>query len=246
MPSAIWKHAPHRSRFFGFFSLCVTATVGVAMAGNLFTFFVFYELLTLATYPLVVHRGTEKALRAGHIYLAYTLGGGALLLVGTVWLYGLAGQVDFVHGGSLAALPPEAAGQLKIIFLLLIAGLGVKAALVPLHGWLPQGDGGAGTGLGAAARGGRGQGRRLRRRADRLRDLRCRIRSSLGVLDATGGDRRDRPSSGAACVRMFQDDLKRRLAYSTVSQVSYIVLGVALFGLVGPLAGSSIWCIRGS
>jgi multicomponent Na+:H+ antiporter subunit D len=72
--------APHRSRFFGFFSLCVTATVGIALAGNLFTFFIFYELLTLATYPLVVHRGTEKALRAGNIYLAYTLVGGALLL----------------------------------------------------------------------------------------------------------------------------------------------------------------------
>jgi multicomponent Na+:H+ antiporter subunit D len=105
--------APNRSRFFGFFSLCVTATVGVAMAGNLFTFFLFYELLTLATYPLVVHRGTDKALRAGHVYLAYTLGGGAVLLIGTVWLYGLAGQVDFVHGGSLAALPPDTAGQLQ-------------------------------------------------------------------------------------------------------------------------------------
>lgn len=88
--------APHRSRFFGFFSLCVTATVGVAMAGNLFTFFIFYELLTLSTYPLVVHRGSPQALRAGNVYLAYTLGGGALLLLGTVWLYGLAGQVDFV------------------------------------------------------------------------------------------------------------------------------------------------------
>ena len=60
--------APHRSRFFGFFSLCVTATMGIAMAGNLFTFFVFYELLTLSTFPLVVHRGTEKAMRAGTIY----------------------------------------------------------------------------------------------------------------------------------------------------------------------------------
>ena len=59
----------HRSRFFGFFSLCVGATVGIAMAGNLFTFLVFYELLTLATFPLVVHRGTAEALRAGRTYL---------------------------------------------------------------------------------------------------------------------------------------------------------------------------------
>lgn len=58
------EHSPHRSRFFGFFSLCVSATVGLALAGNLVTFVIFYELLTLATYPLVAHRGTPDALRA--------------------------------------------------------------------------------------------------------------------------------------------------------------------------------------
>ena len=62
--------SPHRSRFFGFFSLCVSATVGLALAGNLFTFVIFYELLTLATYPLVAHRGTPEALRGARIYLA--------------------------------------------------------------------------------------------------------------------------------------------------------------------------------
>src|SRR5690606_20499414 len=61
--------SPHRSRFFGFFSLCVTATVGIAMAANLFTFFFFYELLTLSTYPLIVHRGTDDAIRGGNTYL---------------------------------------------------------------------------------------------------------------------------------------------------------------------------------
>ena len=132
------EHQPHRSRFFGFFSLCVSATVGLALAGNLFTFLIFYELLTLATYPLVAHRGTPEALRGARIYLAYTLGGGALLLIGTVWLYLLAGPTEFVEGGVLSRLPAEYHGQLQIIFLLLIAGLGVKAALVPLHGWLPQ------------------------------------------------------------------------------------------------------------
>ncbi|MCU0809802.1 MAG: hypothetical protein MUE59_01975 [Thiobacillaceae bacterium] len=228
--------APHRSRFFGFFSLCVTATVGVAMAGNLFTFFVFYELLTLATYPLVVHRGTEKALRAGHIYLAYTLGGGALLLVGTVWLYGLAGQVDFVHGGSLAALPPEAAGQLKIIFLLLIAGLGVKAALVPLHGWLPLAmvaPAPVSALLHAVAvvkAGAFGIVRIV------YEVFGVEFAAFLGLLT---------PLAIVAAITivwgslraLFQNDLKRRLAYSTVSQVSYIVLGVALFGPLGTVGG---------
>ena len=78
--------SPNRSRFFGYFSLCVTATVGLAMAGNMLTFLVFYEALTLTTYPLVVHRGTEVARRAGRSYLAYTLFGGVLVLAGTIWL----------------------------------------------------------------------------------------------------------------------------------------------------------------
>ena len=62
------EKSPHRSRFFGFFSLCVSATIGLALAGNLFTFVIFYELLTLATYPLVAHRGTPEALRGARIY----------------------------------------------------------------------------------------------------------------------------------------------------------------------------------
>ncbi|MFP5381582.1 MAG: complex I subunit 5 family protein, partial [Gammaproteobacteria bacterium] len=228
--------APHRSRFFGFFSLCVTATVGVAMAGNLFTFFVFYELLTLATYPLVVHRGTEKALRAGHVYLAYTLGGGALLLVGTVWLYALTGQVDFVNGGSLAALPPETAGTLKIIFLLLIAGVGVKAALVPLHGWLPMAmvaPAPVSALLHAVAvvkAGAFGIVRIV------YEVYGVEFAASLGLL---------LPLAVIASITivwgsvraLYQDDLKKRLAYSTVSQVSYIALGVALFGPVGTVGG---------
>ncbi|PKO73149.1 MAG: proton-conducting membrane transporter [Betaproteobacteria bacterium HGW-Betaproteobacteria-17] len=228
--------APHRSRFFGFFSLCVTATVGVAMAGNLFTFFLFYELLTLATYPLVVHRGTDKALRAGHVYLAYTLAGGALLLIGTVWLYGLAGQVDFVQGGSLAALPPETAGQLQLIFLILIAGLGVKAALVPLHGWLPMAmvaPAPVSALLHAVAvvkAGAFGIVRVV------YEVYGIEFAQSLALL---------LPLAIAASITiiwgslraLFQDDLKRRLAYSTVSQVSYIVLGVALFGPLGTIGG---------
>ncbi|MDP3586341.1 MAG: proton-conducting transporter membrane subunit [Thiobacillus sp.] len=228
--------APNRSRFFGFFSLCVTATVGVAMAGNLFTFFLFYELLTLATYPLVVHRGTEKALRAGHIYLAYTLGGGALLLIGTVWLYGLAGQVDFAPGGTLSTLPPDTAGQLQIIFLLLIAGVGVKAALVPLHGWLPLAmvaPAPVSALLHAVAVVKAGAfgivrivyevyGIEFAQSLSLLLPL--AIVASITIL-------------WGSLRALFQDDLKRRLAYSTVSQVAYIVLGVTLFGPVGTIGG---------
>ncbi len=132
------ENSPHRSRFFGFFSLCVSATVGLALAGNLLTFVLFYELLTLATYPLIAHRGTPEALRGARIYLAYTLSGGVLLFTGTVWLYSIAGSIPFVEGGTLNQLHPDYHPQLKVIFLLMMIGLGVKAALVPLHGWLPQ------------------------------------------------------------------------------------------------------------
>lgn len=67
---------PNRSRFFGFFSLCVTATVGISFAGNLVTFLLFYEMLSLVTYPLVAHYGSKTALKAARLYLFYTLSGG--------------------------------------------------------------------------------------------------------------------------------------------------------------------------
>lgn len=228
--------APNRSRFFGFFSLCVTATVGIAMAGNLFTFFFFYELLTLSTYPLVVHRGTSSALRAGDFYLAYTLAGGAVLLTGVVWLYGLLGQVEFVPGGTASALGPAYANQLRLIFLLLIIGVGVKTALVPLHGWLPRAmvaPAPVSALLHAVAvvkAGAFGVVRVV------YEVFGVALTQSLGLLT---------PLAVAACITiiwgslraLWQDDLKRRLAYSTISQVSYIVLGIALYGPIGTIGG---------
>lgn len=226
----------HRSRFFGFFSLCVTATMGIAMAGNLFTFFVFYELLTLATYPLIVHRGTPQAMRGGTVYLAYTLGGGAMLLTGIVWLHGLTGSADFAHGGYLSSLGPDYGGQLQLVFLLLIAGVGVKAALVPLHGWLPKAmvaPAPVSALLHAVAV--------VKAGAFGVERI---VYEVYGVDFAQSLDLLT-PLAVAAAVTivwgsfraLFQDDLKKRLAYSTVSQVSYIVLGTALFGPVGTVGG---------
>jgi multicomponent Na+:H+ antiporter subunit D len=228
--------SPHRSRFFGFFSLCVTATAGVAMAGNLFTFFVFYELLTLSAYPLILHRGTKDSIRAGNIYLAYTLTGGAVLLVGVVWLYSLLGEVKFVPGGVAATLGPEYTTQLQIIFLLLIAGLGVKAALVPLHGWLPKAmvaPAPVSALLHAVAVVKAGAfgivrvvyevyGIEFSQRLDLLTPL-----ALVASITIIWGSLR----------ALWQDDLKRRLAYSTVSQVSYIILGVAVFGMISTIGG---------
>lgn len=228
--------SPHRSRFFGFFSLCVTATVGVALAGNLITFLLFYELLTLSTYPLIVHRGTEEARRAGRTYLMYTIAGGALLLVGTVWLYNVAGSLDFTHRGVVAGLGASNRAALIVIFVLLIAGLGVKAALIPLHGWLPRAMAAPAPvsallhAVAVVKAGAFG----IVRVVDDIYGV--EFAASLGV---TG------PLAVLAAMTiiygslraLFQDDLKRRLAFSTVSQVSYITLGIAIAGPMATIGG---------
>lgn len=230
------ENAPNRSRFFGFFSLCVASTMGIALAANLFTFIVFYELLTLSTYPLVVHRGSEKALRAGRTYLAYTLGGGVALLLGATWLYALIGPVEFQRGSGPVALHHAPTGQLVVIWWLLVVGLGVKAALAPLHGWLP-------TAMVAPApvsallhavavvkAGAFGIVRLVYDIYGIVFSAALGVLAPLAVIAAV--------TILYASVRaLFQSDLKRMLAFSTVSQVSYIVLGVALFGPLGSVGG---------
>ena len=230
------EHSPHRSRFFGFFSLCVSATVGLALAGNLFTFVIFYELLTLATYPLVAHRGTPEAMRGARIYLTYTLGGGMLLLIGTVWLHVLAGPAVFVEGGTLHRLPEQYHPQLKMIFLLLIAGLGVKAALVPLHGWLPQAmvaPAPVSALLHAVAVVKAGAFGIVRVVYDVYG---VNFTDQLGLLGILGVVAAVTIIYGSVRA-LYQDNLKKRLAWSTVSQVSYIALGTAILGPVGTVGG---------
>lgn len=228
--------APRRSRFFGFFSLCVTATMGIALAGNLVTFFLFYELLTLTTYPLVVHRGTEKAMAAGGTYLAYTLGGGMLLLAGVVWLHALLGTVEFTHGGVMGALGPETRPALTAIFVLVIAGVAVKAAVVPFHGWLPQAmvaPAPVSALLHAVAVVKAGAFGIVRICYDVFG---IEFAADLGVLVPLALFASATILWGSLRA-LVQDDLKRRLAYSTISQVSYVVLGVGLFGPVGTIGG---------
>jgi multicomponent Na+:H+ antiporter subunit D len=230
------EDSPHRSRFFGFFSLCVTATTGIALSANLVTFLTFYELLTVTTYPLIVHRGTKEAVRGGKIYLTYTLVGGAILLLAVVWLHSLAGPVVFKERGILQSLIPSHRGELQIIFLLFMLGLGVKAAIVPLHGWLPKAmvaPAPVSSLLHAVAVVKAGAFGIVRIVYDVYG---AQTAAALGVLQ---------PLAIAAGVTiiygsvraLFQDELKKRLAYSTVSQVSYIVLGVAILGPVATIGG---------
>ena len=225
---------PNRSRFFGFFSLCVASTVGIALAGNLFTFLLFYEFLTLSTYPLVVHRGSAKALHAGRVYLAYTMGGGILLLLGVAALHVLVGDVEFAAGAMLPIADETLYPALRVIFVLLIVGLGVKAALVPLHGWLPLAmvaPAPVSALLHAVAVVKAGAFGIVRVIYDVYG---ITFAWQLGLLDPLALIAAFTIIYGSLRALM-QTDLKRRLAFSTVSQVSYIILGIALFGPLGTI-----------
>lgn len=233
---AYLEESPHRSRFFGFFSLCVMATMGIALAGNLITFFVFYELLTIVTYPLVVHRGTGTALHAGRVYLIYTLSGGMLLLLGTVWLYATVGPIEFGDTASITAAAEADPSTLRMAFFVLISGLGVKAAIFPLHGWLP-------VAMVAPAP------------VSALLHAVAVVKAGVFgvtriVYDVYGVELASdlhllQPLAAAAAVTIIygsvraitQDDLKRRLAFSTISQISYITLGVATVGALSTTGG---------
>lgn len=230
------ENSPLRSRFFGYFSLCVSATVGLALSGNLVSFLLFYELLTLATFPLVVHRGTPQSLAAGRRYLSYTLAGGVLLLTGVALMHSLVQSPQFTPGGYISAVVAEHAGLLQLAFGLMIAGLGVKAALLPLHGWLPQA-------MVAPAP-----------VSALLHAVAVVKAGAFGIIrlvyDVFGADSMQLLQLAeplmllAAATILYgswralaQQDIKRRLAYSTISQVSYITAGVAMLGPLAAVGG---------
>ena len=232
------ERGPHRARFFGFFSLCVAATVGIAMSGNLFTFLIFYELLTLATYPLVIHRGDSESLRAGRIYLTYTLAGGLVLLLGTLALWVLTGTTEFVPGGVLGDLPEINPLAAQLLFLVLIGALGVKAALFPVHAWLPiamvaPAPVSALLHAVAVVKAGAFGIMRVVYEVFGIETAQALgVTAPLALLAAV-------TILYGSLKAITQDDIKKRLAYSTVSQVSYITLGVALaspIAAVGALA----------
>ena len=221
------SHASDRARFFGFFSIAVGSAIGIALSANLLTFFVFYETLTLATYPLVVHSGTPAALRGGRTYLTYALPAGGALAVGVVWLNLIAGPVEFVAGGSLdPALANTHAGSLVTIFALLMLGLGVKAALFPLHGWLPAAmvaPAPVSSLLHAVAVVKAG----VFGIARVVLEVYGPLGSELGVTQVLAALAGFTIIFGSVRA-LAQDDFKKRLAFSTIAQLSYITLGVAL------------------
>ncbi len=215
-----------QTRYFAAFAGSVSAAVGVALADNLVVLFVFYELLTVATYPLVTHDQTDEARAAGRKYLAYTFGGGVAVLAGTLIVVWLTGTADFTAGG-IAALAESDPAMARLAFTLLVTGFGVKAALMPMHSWLPDAMV-APTPVSG------------------LLHAVAVVKSGVFgiarvVLDVFGPETVSDLGMGlplavvaaftivvASIIALRQDNLKRRLAFSTVSQLSYIVLGLAL------------------
>ncbi len=221
-----------QTRYFASFAASLASAIGVAFAANLVTLFIFYELLTVATYPLVAHDETSEARAAGRKYLTYTFGGGVAVLVGTVLVFWLTGTTAFTPGG-IAALAEADPALARLAFALLAAGFGVKAALMPLHSWLPDAMV-APTPVSG------------------LLHAVAVVKSGVfGIarvaLDVFGPATMRELGVGlplaavaaftlltASIIALRKDNLKRRLAYSTVSQLSYIVLGL------GVLSGNAI------
>lgn len=224
-----------QTRYFASFALCISATLGIAFSANLLTFVVFYEILSLGTYPLVIHKETPEALRSGRQYLTYALSAGLLLIVAAAWTGTLAGSLDFQPGGFLAGVV-EDPGTARVLFLLFLAGVGVKAGIMPLHSWLPAAMV-APTPVSA------------------LLHAVAVVKSGVfGVIRVVGfvfGPEVMRQFGLhtllavlaavtiilASVIALRQDNLKRRLAYSTIGHLSYIVLGVALLTPEGFMGG---------
>ncbi|NVL92170.1 MAG: monovalent cation/H+ antiporter subunit D family protein [Desulfobacterales bacterium] len=128
-------NARAQTRYFFCFAFALNGALGVAFAGNLLTLFIFYEILTISTFPLVAHRETPEAIMGGRKYLAYLLTGAALVFFSMGLTYHLTGTLDFVGGGFLQGQGPS--NILRLLFVTFILGFGTKAALIPIHEWLP-------------------------------------------------------------------------------------------------------------
>ena len=215
----------HQTRFYSYFAIALGSVMGIAFAGNLFTLFIFYEVLTLSTYPLVTHAGNRAARRSGHLYLGYLLGSSViLLLMAMIWTWSLAGTLDFRSGGILRdTISPDAASVLLILF---IFGIG-KAAVMPLHRWLPAAMV-APTPVSALLHA--------------VAVVKAGVFSVLKVaiyifgIDYLAEVPATRWLMYIAAITILlgglialrQDNLKLRLAWSTISHLSYIVLGALL------------------
>ena len=218
-------HEPNQTRFYMCFAIAISSALAIAFSGNMFTLFIAYEVLTLSTYPLVTHGQTEEAKRAGRVYLGILMSTSiGLLLVGVLWTWSAAGTLDFTKGGILKGKIDDGLGI--VLLFLYIYGIG-KAALMPIHRWLPAAmvaPTPVSALLHAVAVVKAGVFTVLKViiyifGADYLRET----GASVWLMYVAGGT-----VLLASLVALTKDNLKARLAYSTVSQLAYVTLGAAL------------------
>ncbi len=218
-------HEENQTRFYTCFAVALSGAVGVAFAGNMFTLFLFYEILTISTFPLVAHAGTENAKRSGRVYLGILLGTSiGFQLLAIIITYALTGTLDFEEGGILAGQVQPTV--IAVLFALYMFGIG-KAAIMPFHRWLPAAMV-APTPVSALLHA--------------VAVVKAGVFTVLKVVIYIFGlDLMQGAHPGmwlpwlatftlitASLIALTKDNLKARLAYSTVSQLAYIVLGASL------------------
>jgi multicomponent Na+:H+ antiporter subunit D len=219
------NHEEHQTRYYVCFALALASAIGIAFAGNLFTLFLFYEGLTLITYPLVTHHGDEEAKRAGRLYIGLLVGTSIVfLLVAIIWTWNITGTIDFAPGGILRGKASDA--TIGLLLALYVFGIG-KAAVMPVHRWLPAAMV-APTPVSALLHA--------------VAVVKAGVFTVVKVVvyvfgvDAIAGMASVAwlpfiagfTIIAASIVALRSDNLKRRLAYSTISQLSYVVFAAAL------------------
>ncbi len=224
------RHEEHLGLFWAFFTAAFGVTLGIAFAANALTMYVFYELLTLCTIPLVMHALTPKAIRAGVKYMTYSMAGAAMGFIALVYLI-INGASDFDYGGHIVST--DTLGL--VVFVLGFAGFGVKAAIWPLHGWLPEAAV-APTPVTAllhavaVVKAGAFACVRLEYFAFGAATLRGPwaqyVVMALAVIPLVYG----------SATALRQNHFKRRLAFSTVSNLSYILFAAAIMTEAGLVA----------
>ncbi len=233
------KHEERENSFFMWYTISYAATLAIAFAGNLFTLYIFYECLTLITLPLVIHKKDAKSIRAGRKYLTYSITGAAFAFIAMVVLIALAGTTDFTLGGVLTQeLMNTRGGLLLTVFVLAFIGFGTKAAVFPMHAWLPAASV-APTPVTALLHA------VAVVNAGAFAVLRL-IYYSFGAEFLYGTWAQTIVLSLACFTIVFgstmavrEQHLKRRLAWSTISNLSYMLMGAALMtegGMVGSLS----------
>ncbi len=230
------SQANNQTRFYMCFAIAIMAALGIAYAANLLTFFVFYEILTLSTFPLVTHNQNEAAKKGGSVYLGILLGTSiGLLLPAIILTWITTGTTGFALGGILASSVEANDPVVSVLLILFAFGIG-KAALMPIHPWLPNAMV-APTPVSAF-----------------LHAVAVVKAGVFGVLKVAiyifGIDFLSMGSAAdfimwiaaftilaSSMIAMSQDNLKARLAYSTVSQLSYVTLGAMLATSMGAMGG---------